>query len=190
MLLYTRRLYLACLPACVKGGGYYGVTKVLYGLPKPHKDSPQARTPVIVCVCIFLSFFFFSPVRARESLQPLYVQWRWRGHRVTRAGSHPNDRNLNAHPKRWLVRVVFSSFPLHTRFSPALVFLAPSSSSFSLFFSVPLNHLRAHLYLQSIRGNVRKQVISISRKWGTLVPSCLWRKKRHFSYLSWLSFVI
>lgn len=91
-----------CLPTCVKGGGYYGVTKVLYGLPKPHKDSPQARTPVIVCVCIFHSLFF-SLVRARESSQPLYVQWRWRGHRVTRAGSHPNDRNLNAHSKTWLV---------------------------------------------------------------------------------------
>lgn len=49
-----------CLPTCMKKGGYYGVTKVLYGLPKPHKDSPQARTPVIVCVCIFHSLFFAS----------------------------------------------------------------------------------------------------------------------------------
>lgn len=50
-------LALPCLPAHLPAwkGRYYGVTKVLYGLPKPHKDSPQARTPVIVCVCIFFA---------------------------------------------------------------------------------------------------------------------------------------
>lgn len=105
------------------------------------------------------SILFFSLVRARESSQPLYVQWRWRGHRVTRAGSHPNDRNLNAHSKTWLVHVVFFFFSFtHTFF---LVLVATSSFlllSFFLFHWLFKNTLVFTFY----KDQHSEQVIPIS----------------------------
>lgn len=73
---------------------FTGLPKSLYGLPKPHKDSPQARTLLIVRMHFFFSFALFDVFCSflllrffRKCVRCSPMQWRWRGHRVTRAGS-------------------------------------------------------------------------------------------------------